>query len=61
MKMEQTMIERINEVIKMAVMSFEMTGKNDERLLSRIYGMIEMLEIATGKKYAFNENGVYEK
>ena len=59
--MIEKMIERINREIEIAVMSFDMIRENDWRALSKINGMIEMLEIATGKQYGFNENGVFEK
>lgn len=58
--MEQKMIERINKEIEMARMYFDMNGKNDQRSIDRISGMVEMLQIATDKVYGFDQNGVYE-
>lgn len=58
--MEKKMIERINEEIRFEVMVFKMTGKNDARAVAKINGMIEMLRIANGKKYSYNEDGVFE-
>ena len=59
--MKEQMIKKINSEIAMAKMYYDMYKENDPRMISKIYGMIEMLEIVTGKKYGFNENGVFEK
>ena len=59
--MEEQMIEKINSEIAMAVMFYNMHKENCPRTISKICGMIEMLEIVTGKKYGFNSNGVFEK
>lgn len=59
--MIEKMIEIINEEIEIAVKYFEIRKENDWIALSKIRGMIEMLEIASGKEYEFDENGVFEK
>lgn len=60
---ENTMVDRLNKEIKFAVVDYKQYGRTPyyERLIAKIYGMLEMLRIATDKNYFFNENGVYVK
>ena len=55
------MMTKINQEIDIAVKGFNVTGENDWRTLSRINGMIAMLEIATGKSYGWSRKGIFEK
>lgn len=57
------MVEEINTWIKAGVIEFKNNGCSEwhGRVYSRIYGMIEMLQIATGKQYYFDEDGVHER
>ena len=61
--MTTTMINRINETIRFALMDYKANGVSPwyDRQLSKIYGMIEMLKIVTGKDYYFDENGLHER
>ena len=57
------MIARINEYIQFAVNDYNENGAskwNDEQRV-RIFGMIEMLNIATGKEYMLTADGVIER
>ena len=57
------MIDRINEYIQFAVNDYKENGAsawNDQQRI-RIFGMIEMLNIATGKEYMLTEGGVIER
>ena len=57
------MIERINEYIQFAVNDYNENGAskwNDEQRV-RIFGMIEMLNIVTGKDYMLTKDGVIER
>ena len=56
------MVEEINIWINAGVIEFNLNGSSEwyNRVYSRICGMIEMLRIATGKNYYFDENGLHE-
>lgn len=67
--MINTMIKRINEEVENTKRYLD-AHKNDsnnhweptyQRAMSEIRGMIKMLEIASGKKYGFNKEGLFEK
>lgn len=64
---EETKIQeiehRINARIDCAARDFETYGRNDfnESQKFRIYGMIETLQILTGKEYYFDANGLHER
>lgn len=60
MKVEK-MIKIINEEIGNAAFLYRIEGKNNQCKIAKINGMIEMLEIASGKEYEFDENGLHEK
>lgn len=57
------MIEAINFGIEGAKYEFKNHGSSEfyNREYARICGMIRMLEIATGKNYYFDENGLHER
>lgn len=67
---EELMIEKINRMIANSVKVFnelEEDGRTwDEKreimkgYYSGISGMINMMELATGKRYSYNVDGVYE-
>lgn len=59
--MAEKMIERINKEIAGAKRYYEATGQNDVLGNCKILGMIEMLQIATGKEYYYDENGLHER
>jgi hypothetical protein len=59
--MEDKMIERINREIEISKKYFELTGQTDIQTNCKIIGMLQMLEIATGKEYYFDENGLHER
>lgn len=60
--MVEEMKARIEKEIKFAVIDYKQFGRTEfyERSVSKIYGMIEMLRVVTGKQYTFNENGLIE-
>lgn len=58
------MIEhRINETIDFAAKDYKANGASiwGENQKHRIYGMIEVLKIITGKDYYFDANGLHER
>lgn len=57
------MIEEIKFWIELSVEEYHNNGRSDwyNRTIDRIHGMISMLQIASGKKYYFDENGVHER
>lgn len=60
--MENKMIEVINCEIEMADKLY--SGKQDEAhniRMARIFGMIQMLQIATEKQYLITKNGIIER
>ena len=60
--MLEKMISEINKEIERTKEYYERNGWDNghEKNLARINGMIKMLEIATGKSYTFDENGLTE-
>ena len=59
--MENKVIQKANLLIERLCDDFERTGKFNEAKNERICGMLEALEIMTGKNYYYDENGVHEK
>lgn len=57
------MIEEINGWIELAYEDYNANGRTDwyNRTIDRINGMVKMLSIATGKRYIFDKNGVFER
>ena len=60
--MENKMIEVINDEIKWAdkLYSSSCEEVHNERM-ARIFGMIQMLQIATGKQYLITKDGISER
>lgn len=58
----ETMIKRINEEINFCVYEYKTSGRTMfyYRQLGKIHGMIDILQIATGKRYVMDESGVKE-
>ena len=56
------MLSRINKEIERVKKHYEQKGWDNahERNLAKVHGMLEMLEVVTGKCYIFDENGVTE-
>lgn len=59
--MVEKMIEKINETIELSKKQYEATGIIDVIGNHKIYGMIEMLQIATEKEYYFDNEGLHER
>ena len=63
--MDKKLIEAINKMITEAAREFHANGDQwtpaHERNIAKIHGALEMLEVATGKKYVFDENGAKER
>lgn len=59
--MIEKMIQKINETIELSKKWYETTGIIDVTGNHKIYGMIEMLQIATGKEYYFDNEGLHER
>ena len=59
--MEEKMIAKINEEIKFMVDEFNRTKHRNENNVNRLYGMIDMLVLVTGKEYFYDENGIHER
>ena len=57
------MERRINNEIAFAYMDYKIHGATAfyDREISKIWGMISILRVATGKQYTFNENGLQER
>lgn len=62
-EMINKMTEEINEEIKYIVEHKRQNGETEHYFAgyNRIYGMIKMLSIVTGKDYIINENGLCER
>ena len=62
-KTTDIMIEKINSKIFMAADEFRAFGKSDyyNTLITKIYGMIELLETVDGNNYVITENGLIER
>lgn len=56
-----TMIERINSKITYAKENFTQWDNLHSLRMARIEGMVEMLQIATGKNYIITEDGLKEE
>lgn len=54
------MIERIEMRIRYAKENYTEWNESHSRRMGEIDGMIEMLSMITGKKYAITENGLKE-
>ena len=54
---------RINETIEFAANDYKTNGASvwGDQQRHRIYGMIEVLKILTGKDYYFDANGLHER
>lgn len=59
--MIEKMIKRIEIEISWLKSSYEITKEYDPITNAKIGGMIEMLNIATGKEYYYNETGLHER
>ena len=57
----EKMIETINNLIERATNDFTEWNHSHELRMARIDGMVEMLEMITGKEYIVTENGLKEK
>ena len=60
---EKEAVKRINQEIKWAVDDFRNGGHDElyQRNVAKINGMIEILQIYTGKDYQITENGLIER
>lgn len=59
--MENKMVGMIEEEIQKSKSYFISEGKNDILTNCKIIGMIEMLQVVTGKLYFFDETGLHER
>lgn len=59
--MEEKMIAKINQKIEKTVKEFEKTKKYNSIANAEVDGMMEMLELVTGKNYFYDEIGVHER
>ena len=59
----ETMITRISEAIAICAREYNSFGRSKfyELQFSKVCGMCEMLNIATGSEYYFDENGLHER
>lgn len=55
------MIEKINKEIKIMSDWYESTGRIDDMTYIKIKGMVEMLQIVTGKDYIITKAGLIER
>ena len=57
------MIDKINSKIFMALDEYKAFGRSDyyNTLITKIYGMIELLEAVDGKNYVITESGLVER
>lgn len=58
--MEEKVIAKINVLIARLVKEYNETGKFNEAGNERVCGMLETLEMFTGKSYKYDESGVHE-
>lgn len=56
----KAMTDSINFYIEMAYRQFQIDHKHDDVALSKIRGMIMMLQIITGKQYQITAEGLKE-
>lgn len=59
--MEEKMIARINRKLEWMKNEFDRTHQFSEINNAKIDGMMEMLELVTGKEYFYDEKGVHER
>lgn len=59
--LEQKMIDRINNQIKITMSYFTEWNPSHERRMARIDGMVDMLTLVTGKEYVVTESGLIER
>lgn len=59
--MKEKMIARINKQIEKMAKDFERTHQFNENDNAKVDGMMEMLELVTGKEYFYDESGVHER
>lgn len=59
--MEEKMIARINKKLEQMAKDFDRTHQFNEIDNAKVYGMMEMLELVTGKEYYYDANGVHER
>lgn len=59
--MENKIINVINNEIKYLKKDFATTGEYDTVGNAKIQGMIEILQVVTGKKYYYDNNGLHER
>lgn len=59
--LEQKMINKINNQIKITMSLFTEWNPSHERRMERIDGMVDMLTLVTGKEYVITENGLSER
>ena len=59
--MIEKMIKRINLEIEWLKSSYEITNEFDPITNAKIGGMIEMLNIASGKEYYYDATGLHER
>lgn len=59
--MEEKIIARINQKIAKMVKEFDKTKEYNSIANAEVDGMIEILELVTGKKYFYDETGVRER
>ena len=58
---EQEIIEKINTKIDWMVKDFELTHEYNAIKNEHICGMLDVLEMVTGKSYYYDEQGVHER
>lgn len=61
MNNEEKVLEQANFLIKLLNEKFALTKKFDAAANERICGLLEALEIMTGRKFWYDEEGVHEK
>lgn len=52
-------IKKVNFEIDRMYAKFNRDGKENPYLSGKIDGMLEVLEMLTGEKYGYDENGIY--
>ena len=59
--MEEKMIAKINKKLDQMKKDFNRTHRFNEIDNAKVYGMMEMLELVTGKEYYYDQSGVHER